>query len=786
MADKVKQYTADKIIQTCIGICVIFTVLIYIYGQFFVKNESLYANECEPYDAVWSYTDPNGVTSQYRTNEGFSVKNVNDVKLSTTLPENIGDGNCLFILTGKDLDAYVDGELRNSYRLSYSVFGRNVKGVWVPITLRRSDSGKELTIIRPNYWLDEFYPGEVYIGNRLGFAMTLIHDNLFVLFLGFALITFSVVITCICLVYRVRNRRTFPLWYLSTAVLAGALWLLLDNYSYPLFFQNYFVDGIVAYMAIMLLPFPFAAYTNSLLNNRYRKLYYPLCILIIANYIVLTLLHFLGIADYTETMLISNIILGIVAIYCFGVIIYDTFSVGHRENFYISIGFTVIVVLCIAEIIHLNLPVHTNDGAFAALGLLILLIVALIHEVKRISELRVVTLEAQNANQAKTTFLANMSHEIRTPINAILGMDELILREDTDPKIREYAMNIKGAGTALLEIISDVLDFSKIEQGKMDIVNAEYDSVLLINSIISMIGVKADEKGLDFVKDISETLPSRFVGDEKRIREIMINLLSNAVKYTPKGSITLTVRHENTDNDMAMLIISVKDTGIGIKDSDKDRLFKQFERLDYNKTRSIEGTGLGLAISANLIKLMGGTIDCSSTYGSGTEFIVKIPQLVTDPAPIGGIKTNSSVSAEDIQNEELADLSGVKVLVVDDNKMNLKVTGGLLGLLKADFTVCDSGTEMLKLITEQKFDVILLDHMMPVMDGIETLEKSKTLEGNLNKDTSYIALTANAIAGARDMYIGCGFSDYLSKPMKLEELSAVIRANLPHHAVSAG
>ncbi len=773
-----KRHSFDTVIKICIGLCVLFTVILYIYGQFFVENDSLYANESEPYDAVWSYTGPDGVTKQYRTGDGFSVKDVNDVIMTTTLPDSIADGSCLFILTGKDLEAYIDGEVRNSYKLSYSVFGRNVKGVWVPITLRKTDAGKELTIVRPNYWLDEFNIGKVYIGNRLGFAMSLIHDNISILFLAFAIVVFGSVITLVCLAYRIKGRRAFPLWYLSLGVLAGTIWLLMDNYTYPLFFQNYFIDGITSFLVIMLLPFPFAAYVNTVLEKRYNTIYYVLSVLLIINFVALSILDFAGIADFNDTMLISNILMGIVALYCFGVLIYDRFAKGNRKNTLVSIGFSIFAFLAMAEIVHLNLPIHTNDGAFVAAGLLILLIFAVAHEILRISEMRAETIEAHKANQAKTTFLANMSHEIRTPINAILGMDELILREDTDPKVREYASNIKSAGTALLEIISDVLDFSKIEQGKMEIVDDEYDSRILINNIITMIEVKAAEKGLNLVKDISKDLPSKMIGDEKCLREVMINLLGNAVKYTPKGSVTFTVRGENVDDAHTLLFISVKDTGIGIKESDQSKLFKEFERLDHNKTKSIEGTGLGLAIAANLIRLMGGTIECESTYGVGTEFIVRIPQTVTDPAPIGDIGSASSPAAAKTSDENLADLAGINVLVVDDSIMNIKVASGLLGVLKATVVTCKSGAEMLDLITKEKYDIILLDHMMPGMDGIETLEKSRGTEGNLNSGTPYIALTANAIAGAREMYLENGFSDYLSKPMKIEELSAVISANL--------
>ncbi|MBQ7557899.1 MAG: response regulator, partial [Lachnospiraceae bacterium] len=546
----------------------------------------------------------------------------------------------------------------------------------------------------------------------------------------------------------------------------------------PLLFSPAHWYDPALFLVLMLLPLPFAAYIDILLEHRYQRYYNAIRAVIAVTFIVISALYFSDVADFNETMPLSNLIAGLVALFLFAEIIFDTFVRGHRENKIIAIGFSIFVMLCILEIIHLNLTVHPNDGVFVAMGLLVLLVVAVTYEVKRISELRAETLEAQKANQAKTTFLANMSHEIRTPINAILGMDELILREDTSPSVREYALNIKSAGTALLEIISDVLDFSKIEQGKMEIINAEYDSRLLLNSIITMIKVRTEEKGLNFVRNISPELPSKLVGDEKHIREVMINLLSNAVKYTPKGSVTFTVRHEKKGDGRCDLFISVKDTGIGIKESDMGRLFNQFERLDQKKTRSVEGTGLGLAISANLIRLMEGDIECESVYGKGSEFTVRLPQIITDETPIGDIGTGDPDASLILQEEEPECLEGIKVLVVDDNAMNLKVARGLLKKLDAEVASCRSGAEMLEIIKRKKFDVILLDHLMPEMDGIETLEKARSLEDSLNKDTPFIALTANAIAGAREMYLENGFSDYLSKPMTLKELSDTILSDL--------
>ncbi len=470
---------------------------------------------------------------------------------------------------------------------------------------------------------------------------------------------------------------------------------------------------VTAFLVIMIVPFPFAAYIDFITGHRYRKAMDVIYVMIVANFTVMSILHFCGIADFSTTMPIGNTTIAIVAVFLFVVIIYDTYVLKHKENSIIALGYSAFTLLGIIEIIHLNLTLHTNDGIFVAIGLMLLLVNAVYYEVKRISEMRAVTIEAQKANNAKTTFLANMSHEIRTPINAILGMDELILREDTDPKITEYARNIKDAGNALLEIISDVLDFSKIEQGKMEIINAEYDTRQLINNIITMISVKTDEKGLRFERNISDDLPSKLIGDEKSLREILINLLGNAVKYTQKGSICFTVKEEKTDEKRIDLCISVKDTGIGIKDEDKSRLFMQFERFDHAKNRSIEGTGLGLAISANLIKLMGGTIECQSEQGKGTTFTVVL-----------------DIPVADRQRDEMK-LDPVNVLIVDDDEITLKTTADTLVSFGASAEQAGSGKEALGKIEQhyksgKDYDIIIVDWKMPDIDGVETIRRIRS------------------------------------------------------------
>ena len=476
--------------------------------------------------------------------------------------------------------------------------------------------------------------------------------------------------------------------------------------------------------------------------------------------------------------------MSLVALFALAVLIYDSIIKHNKDYSAIAIGFGCFSIFVVAEAIHLSLHSHTNDGIFVAIGLLGLYACAIIYEVSNISMLHAKTLEAQESNTAKSTFLANMSHEIRTPINAIMGMNELILREEPNDTIREYSENINIASKSLLDLINDILDFSKIEQGKMEITEEEYGVKPMITGVIAMIGVKADEKGLSLHTNISENLPTTLLGDEKRIREIMVNLLNNSVKYTEKGSVTFSVDHEDIGDNAAVLVISVKDTGIGIREEDREKLFNRFERLDSKKNKNIEGTGLGLAISSRLISLMGGTIECRSTYGKGSEFIVRIPQKIINADPIGNIsKYRQGESKPEDNKREKFICPGAEILVVDDNDMNIKVAAGLLRVVKAQVTTCKSAADMFVVTKDKKFDIILLDHMMPIMDGIEALEELRKLKDNINNNTPVIALTANAIVGAREMYLEKGFSDYLSKPMRINELLDVILKFLPSEKI---
>lgn len=402
--------------------------------------------------------------------------------------------------------------------------------------------------------------------------------------------------------------------------------------------------------------------------------------------------------------------------------------------------------------------------------------------IKTMEELSVAKEEAESATKAKDSFLANMSHEIRTPLNSILGLDEIIIRESNEEKTKIHAKRIKSAGNTLLSIINDILDLSKIESGKMELICVDYLPAMIIEDISNMTRVKAADKNLSMKINISKDFPSKLYGDEVRIRQIMLNLINNAIKYTPAGSITIDVDYEmenRRNNDQTVkLTLKVSDTGMGIKPEDMGLLFESFRRLDEKKNRHFEGTGLGLALTKQFVELMGGTIGVESVYGEGTTFTVKINQKVVDSTGIGDLQTARVLAFEE-EKEYEPKLYAPKasILVADDNEMNLQVFTELLSVTDIRIDPVESGMECIELCRTNKYDIIFMDRMMPQMNGIETLNALK--EKKLIGDTPVIMLTADAIIGSREKYLEFGFDDYMTKPIRYEKLEKLLFEYLP-------
>ncbi|MBQ1548087.1 MAG: response regulator [Lachnospiraceae bacterium] len=398
-------------------------------------------------------------------------------------------------------------------------------------------------------------------------------------------------------------------------------------------------------------------------------------------------------------------------------------------------------------------------------------------------ELRVAKAEAEKASKAKGGFLANMSHEIRTPINAVLGMNEMILRETKEDSILNYANDVKTAGTTLLGIINDILDFSKIEAGKIDIIPVDYDLFTVLFNLVNMIRFKANDKGLVVNLDFDPQTPKMLRGDETRIKQVITNILTNAVKYTEKGSITFSVGYEKTGENSILLKVSVKDTGIGIREEDMDKLFSEFDRLEERRNRHIEGTGLGMAITQNLLELMGSKLNVSSVYGEGSEFSFSVSQEFTGEEVLGDYEKNFRSMIKKENYHESFTAPTARVLIVDDNMINLEVFKNLIKKTLVVTETASSGDEALKLMKDNPYDLIFLDHMMPEKDGIETLQEMKAWESSPNQNTPVICLTANAISGSREEYLCAGFDDYLSKPIDPSLLEKMMQIYLPKNKV---
>ena len=564
---------------------------------------------------------------------------------------------------------------------------------------------------------------------------------------------------------------------------------------------------LLVYLANILLTYYMALYMEGFFGDfRYQRFFLRLNSILVLSAVIFTVaVYVLRLILYPGEEALDSfpvwirVLLGYVfelyyLIYVFALFVIFRKKLSSRARFTSVAAFTVSIGSVLFELLNtLGLGSGILLNYFGAvLGLYIFYIGVETPDyqnlLRSISDLDEARRAADEANRSKSDFLANMSHEIRTPINAVLGMNEMILREAEDDNILLYADNIQNAGGTLLGLINDILDFSKIEAGRLEIIPVDYDLSAVIHDLVNMIHNRADEKGLKLKLEFNRNIPRLLNGDEVRVKQIITNILTNAVKYTEEGSISFILDYTGceADPDSIMLKVAVKDTGIGIKSEDLPKLFSEFERIEEKRNRNIEGTGLGMSITNSLLKMMNSSLKVDSTYGVGSTFSFELKQRVVGRDPLGDFGASYLEHLNRHKNYRASFTAPeAKLLVVDDNPMNLMVFKGLLKQTLVIVDTADSSDKGIELAEKNKYDVVFLDHMMPNKDGVEMLHELRNDKDGPNVLTPMICLTANAISGAREQYLHEGFEGYLSKPIDFEELEELLLNFLPEEKVSA-
>ena len=776
----------DKILKTLIIACFVFICVFVCWGSIVSPDLGLFNETAKVYEQEWSREYEDGHSEMFVMPTSLEMEDNEIATIRTVLPMSVSDGSFLAITMGKSYKAYVDGQEIYAFDNTVSRLpGRITKPIIVPIPLKADYAGKELTLAVTNGKYGRGMVHTAYIGTMMGIYQVLMKDSSIQFILASLLVIASLITIVIFAYVERKNNRKAPLIFLAEGILSISLWIIFNSHLFQLVVGKYFLDGIAGFMFVITMGIPFLEYFDAILEERYHWLFAGCETACVVNYIVLTFLHLTGILSYYTVL---NYIDGILAVYIFVMLactIKDFVSkkISTHKNVLIGLvglslsGFLEIIV----TILNSRMPFKFDISGLAVIaGMVVLLTFATLDQVKVFENVRQETERALAATKAKSDFLANMSHEIRTPINAIMGMNQMVLRESNQESVKEYARDISSASDNLLRIINDILDFSKIESGKFEIINDNYDLGEIIYDVTTLVNMKAEGKGLKFMVSVDENLPYKLWGDDKRVREIITNILNNAVKYTEQGFVHMTIGGRIQDRTI-LLNIQIEDSGQGIKEEDLDKIFNGFSQVNVKKNKNIEGTGLGLAITKHLVELMDGSIKVESEYGKGSVFTVLLPQQIVSEEKMGNYMSHRHVSSDtEGRAEDLvqADFKSAKILVVDDTAINLKVIRKFLEKSGAEVTCVESGAEMLDLVRKNCYDIILLDHMMPNMDGIETLKAFKELEGNLCREAPVIALTANAIVGAKEMYLEAGFDGYLSKPIKMETLNSMLERYL--------
>jgi len=749
----------------------------------------------------WSYIYDDGTRGMTSLPSTLPYKGADTLYLENDIPEFVGNQTLIYRAKHTAIRVFIGGELRydNATNREDGDYWFDISGiVYNEINLTEADAGKHIVIQTksPMYkYINK--PGRIYIGDRGSFFLALLREHISTIICG-TIIAFLGIIM-------------FVLWFLNSVILknpikellclslfsfSASLWLFSECECAQLLMHDAGIMTVIAYEDLILIPIPMALYFVYYSKREIGKKHARWATHVsLVWFIICNGLHLFKIVSISETLIVTQVILGIQLLFISCIQISEIYYKSVVKENYNTIvwtiplfGLIILVPLALMEVVKYAFFVtkYKNDGLFLSIGVVVYMLSLACDSVIR---MQYKTEQYKESSEIKTQFLANMSHEIRTPLNAILGFNEVILRKSKDKTIRSYAREIQSAGNNLKGIINSILDISKIESGKLEIYSLEYDTTKMLDNIVGMFETLAKKKKLKLFTEIDERIPAKLIGDETHLTQVITNIMSNAVKYTEKGSVLLSVQLAELPEDIPVckIKVSVKDTGIGIKPEDIEKLFDKFSRFDRERNFSVEGTGLGMNIVVQLLKAMGSEIKVESVYGEGSTFSFEIEQSVVDRTGIGSFEEHRKNRANDNSDKFEFIAPDAEILIVDDVQMNLDTASALLEQFQVKIDTALSGKEAVEKVQKKRYDLVLMDHMMPGMDGVEATETIRNLAMKY-EDVYYaslpiIALTANAVVGMKEHFLQAGMQDFVSKPIEVDVLNEAIKKWLPKEKI---
>ncbi len=757
-----------------------------------VKNEPVIRTEVYAFNSGWEMVKENGETEPLDSLPYYGMAGpFEKVVIRNIIPSEYEGKTLFFISSDRDVTIKV-GSRRiysvNSYGLNNGSkpSDKNPGTVMVYAQIPNNAEGKPIEITLISSYKDKAAQfAEISVGDKLNVIYGYFKSKIADFIISAMIMVMGIGLIPLCL-YRLYNKLdTLGVPYICAFLVLIGVYFIIETKVLLIFMGKSYPQYIVSSAIFLIAPLFIEKYIYEIYPE-IRGLMFCMIAVSSVNVMIQMTMQLLGIKDFVEMYIFSKSILGaLVAIYITGLLLFDFASKKIELRLLavgiITMGFGIIVDMARAMQIPMgDQAIYSRYGAFI-FGICSLAIISY-RTPKDESEIyKFQSIEAEAANRAKSVFLAQMSHEIRTPINGIMGMNSMILKNSKDGIITEYAENIRNATEHLLSLINDILDVSKAESGKMELVESDYNIFSLVHGCHVINKSRADEKGLYLSVDISPDIPKTLKGDAMKVKQIINNILSNAVKYTANGGVALSISCLSKEDDRISLAIEVRDTGIGIKAEDMPFLFDSFSRFDSERLNHIEGTGLGLNLVKQYLDLLNGDIKVESIYGVGSAFRVILPQTVIDSTPLGGESKRFQQEDPDIPETPIFTAGKAKVLVVDDININLQVIAGLLKNTMIQIDTATGGMIALTLAGRRDYNIILLDDMMPDMDGRKTLQALRKMRGY--EKTPIIVCTANAMMGMREEYMDMGFDEYIEKPVNEKILKKTILRFLPEDLI---